>query len=99
MHHLTQVGILLLLCRYIEDCAAYKWGLTSSGEIVQKVRHRRDSYLVDVVLQAVEDGVSSVPFNHHTALNRGLQTIADLDALSAALQCLDDFTYVAVRYL
>ena len=88
----------LLICRYIEACAAYKWGLTSSGEIVQKVRLRRDSYLVDVVLQAVENGVSNVPHTHQTALNRGLQTIADLDALSASLQALDDFTYVAVRY-
>lgn len=87
-----------LICRYIEACAAYKWGLTSSGEIVQKVRLRRDSYLVDVVLQAVENGVSNVPHTHQTALNRGLQTIADLDALSASLQALDDFTYVAVRY-
>ena len=64
---------------------------------MQKVRHRRDSYLVDVILQAIEDGVSGVPFDHNTALNRGLQTIADLDALSASLQALDDFTYVAVR--
>ena len=81
----------------MEDCAAYKWGLISSGEIVQKVRIQRDTYLAETPLQVMQDTMQAVPASDPLALDRALQTIADIDALSTALQALDDHTYMAVR--
>lgn len=85
------------ICRYIEACAAYKWGLISPGEIVQKVRLQRDTYFTEAPLQIIEDALQAVNASKPQALNRALQTIADLDALSGALHALDDHTYVTVR--
>ncbi len=89
--------VMWMPCRYIEDCAAFKWGLISSGELLPKVRLQRDTFLLQTPLQIVEDAILAMPSSHPSALDHALQTIADIDALSAALQALDDYTYLAVR--
>lgn len=86
-----------LLSRYIEDCAAFKWGLISSGELLPMVRAQRDSFLLQTPLQLIEDAIVAMPSSHPLALTLALQTIADIDALSAALQALDDHTHLVVR--
>ena len=83
--------------RYVEDSAAYMWGLVSQGEALAVARLQRDSMLVRLPLQALEAAIQAWPASDPAALDLALQAVADVDALTEALQALDDFTFVTVR--
>ena len=74
------------------------WGLVSQGEALAVARLQRDSMLVHLPLQALGTAIkASSPASDPAALDRALQAVADVDALTEALQALDDFTFVTVR--
>jgi hypothetical protein len=83
--------------RYVEESAAFAWGLTSAGEVLAVVRLQRDLMMTQLPLTAIENCLKARPNSHSKALDHALQSIADIDALSLALQALDDSTFVTVR--
>ena len=85
--------------RYVTESAVYAWGLTSPGEVLAVVRLQRDAMMTQLPLTAIETCLKSRPTSHRQALEHVLQSIADIDALTLALQSLDDFTYTIARCL
>jgi len=83
----------------VEESAAFAWGLAGPGEVLAVVRLQRDAMMTQLPLTAIEECLKTRPTPHSKALDHALQSIADIDALSQALQSLDDFTFVTVRWV
>ena len=77
----------------LPTCGAW----SARGEALAVARLQRDSMLVRLPLQALEAAIKASPASDPAALDRALQAVADVDALTEALQALDDFTFVTVR--
>lgn len=86
-------------CRYVEESAAFAWGLVSPAEVLSVVRIQRDTMLLEIPLPALETALRSIPSSDPSALTAGLQSVADLTAFADALKSLDDFTYFTVRWV
>lgn len=64
---------------------------------MQKIRFQRDTYLDEGPLQLIGEALQHVDVITAEALDEALQTMADLDAISASLHALDDHTLASVR--
>ena len=83
--------------RYIQDTAAYMWGLMTTAEMLSLVRAQRDSMLIRSLLSAMEASITQIRVSDKDAVFYALQACSDVKCISEGLQALDDHTFFTVR--
>lgn len=70
----------------------------SSGEMLSLVRLQRDLLLTNSLLLAIKISLKEISVSDPNGLYYVLQAISDLKSLSEAMQALDDYTFLTVRW-